>query len=153
MEATLSILETNLFKQLTHISLKFKGGNDEIVRNHLAGKLKEFKAYSEDLESKLRVTSESLIQAQDDLSSVSRDYESLKSDLDRRLEEKRLEEQDKLAQLRSEFLQTQLDVKAQHERDLQDSSRSHVDLLKDTKDRLELVTAQLSELTSTKYSL
>lgn len=59
-EASLSVVEINQFKQLTHLSLKFTGGNDEDIKKCLAKKLQEFKAANEDLRAKLENTENSL---------------------------------------------------------------------------------------------
>ena len=40
-DASLSIVETNQFKALTYLSLTFRKANDEMLKKHLAGKLKE----------------------------------------------------------------------------------------------------------------
>ena len=40
-DAALSIVETNQFKALTYLSLTFRKANDELLKKHLAGKLKE----------------------------------------------------------------------------------------------------------------
>jgi len=40
-DAALSIVETNQFKALTYLSLTFRRANDEMLKKHLAGKLKE----------------------------------------------------------------------------------------------------------------
>ena len=42
-EGTLNICENNLFRQIIHLSLRFRSGSDEIIKKHLAGKLKEYK--------------------------------------------------------------------------------------------------------------
>ena len=43
-DAALSIVETNQFKALTYLSLTFRKANDELLKKHLAGKLKEMSA-------------------------------------------------------------------------------------------------------------
>jgi len=40
-DATLSINETNQFRALTYLSLTFRRANDELLKKHLATKLKE----------------------------------------------------------------------------------------------------------------
>lgn len=41
--STLSIIETNRFKQLTHLQLSFRIGNDTIVKRYLANRLTQTK--------------------------------------------------------------------------------------------------------------
>jgi len=40
-DAALSIVETNQFKALTYLSLTFRRANDELLKKHLACKLKD----------------------------------------------------------------------------------------------------------------
>ena len=40
-DAALSIVETNQFKALTYLSLTFRKANDELLKKHLAAKLKD----------------------------------------------------------------------------------------------------------------
>lgn len=41
VDSALSIVETNQFKALTYLSLNFRKANDEMLKKHLAAKLKE----------------------------------------------------------------------------------------------------------------
>lgn len=52
-EAVLSITEANQFRELTHLSLKLKRGNDEAVKTHLANKLSRYKSATSDLEAEV----------------------------------------------------------------------------------------------------
>jgi chromosome segregation ATPase len=38
-EGTLSLIETNGFRELTHLFLKFRKGNDDAIKEHLAGRI------------------------------------------------------------------------------------------------------------------
>jgi len=48
-DASLSIVETNQFKALTHLSLSFRRANDEQLKKSLAEKLKQSKQQSLEL--------------------------------------------------------------------------------------------------------
>ena len=48
-DAALSIVETNQFKALTYLSLTFRKANDELLKKHLAGKLKEMSAQCQEM--------------------------------------------------------------------------------------------------------
>ena len=52
-DGALSIVETNQFKALTYLSLTFRKANDELLKKHLAAKLKE--ANNLNLEEKSKV--------------------------------------------------------------------------------------------------
>ena len=57
---TLNIIESNGFRQLVHLSLKFKQGDDENMKKYLATRLQEFKAENLDLKTKLENTEDAL---------------------------------------------------------------------------------------------
>merc|ERR1719258_159872 len=38
-EGTLSLIETNGFRELTHLFLRFRKGNDDAIKEHLAGRI------------------------------------------------------------------------------------------------------------------
>jgi len=46
-EAIVNIVENNNYRALTHMSLKYKQGNDEAIKKYLATKLKESKDQNE----------------------------------------------------------------------------------------------------------
>jgi hypothetical protein len=47
-DGTFEVIEANLFRQLAHISLKVRAGNDSSIKKYLAGKLQEFKVRAVD---------------------------------------------------------------------------------------------------------
>lgn len=55
-----SVVESNQFKELTHIGLCFRKGTDESVKQYLAAKMQGFKGDSADLSEKLRSCEEGL---------------------------------------------------------------------------------------------
>lgn len=58
--ATFSIVEVNNFKQLVHLSLKFKKADDEYTKQYLADRLHEFKVENAELKKRLESTEDSL---------------------------------------------------------------------------------------------
>jgi len=46
-DSTLSVVETNQFKHLSHLSLVFRQGNDTVLKQFLAGRLAEYKVRDE----------------------------------------------------------------------------------------------------------
>lgn len=42
-----SVVETNPFKELTHLSLKFRVGNDASIKTYLAARLRQVRCYRE----------------------------------------------------------------------------------------------------------
>lgn len=55
-ESVLSIVEMNQFKQLNHIALRFRPGNDAAIKRHLATRLNETKARAARLAEQLRAS-------------------------------------------------------------------------------------------------
>ncbi|KAJ1490493.1 hypothetical protein T484DRAFT_1777234, partial [Baffinella frigidus] len=53
-QAYLSIVETNQFKNLTHLKLEMRAGNDGAVKRYLAGELGKAKAHRDSLQAQLR---------------------------------------------------------------------------------------------------
>jgi len=152
-EANLNIIETNMFKQLTHLSLRLRSANDEIVKKHLAEKLREYKAGNEDLDEKLRHCEESLQSRTAEYYEVSRQLENLKSELDRKLEDRRLQEQEKLTALKEQMLENQSKMQNSYEQEKKSLEEKYDRQLNDLFRKVDTQAAQLSELTSVKYNL
>ncbi len=58
--AVFNVVQINNFKQLVHLSLKFRPCDDESLKKYLATRLQEFKAENEALRTKLETTEDSL---------------------------------------------------------------------------------------------
>jgi len=58
--ALLSMVETNPFKQLTHLSLQFRPGNDSSIKLYLAGRLNQMLSKSKELSDVLNDTERKL---------------------------------------------------------------------------------------------
>ncbi|KAJ3125039.1 Spindle assembly abnormal protein 6 [Nowakowskiella sp. JEL0407] len=81
--AVFSIIETNTFKHITHLSLRFVPGNDSSVKQYLANLVKEFKLENHRLQNQLSNTSTSLStrlkDAESTVSQLSFEIEKLKT--------------------------------------------------------------------------
>lgn len=152
-EATFNIIETNLFKQLVHLSLRFRSGNDEIIKTHLASRLKEFKASCEDLQQRLNQTEESLELRTAQYNDISRQYQTVKIENDRRLEERRLEDQEKLTTVRQQMLDTQLRMQNQFDYEKRALEEKYQKQLDETTGKLEHHQNKLNDLLGNKSSL
>ena len=75
-DAILSIVEANQFRELTHISLKMKRGNDDSVKTYLADRLGQFRQRMDTLEDQNNVLREELRRAQIERDSLLRDMDS-----------------------------------------------------------------------------
>ena len=47
-DSTLTVVETNQFKHLSHLSLVFRQGSDNVIKQFLANRLAEYKVSKED---------------------------------------------------------------------------------------------------------
>jgi hypothetical protein len=75
---TFSVIETNSFKHINHLSLRFIPGNDFTTKTHLAGVVKELKKQLASTEALLHEANESLSLSQSTLKSGSNEMESLR---------------------------------------------------------------------------
>ena len=80
--ASLSIVEANQFRELTHFSLRLRRGNDEAVKQYLASRLTHFKTFSVSLEEKLRITEEELRRTQHGKEQISVSHTALQNELE-----------------------------------------------------------------------
>jgi len=88
-DSLFSIVESNHFRELTHIALRLRKGSDEVVKQHLATKLRASKSEASTLGQKLSVNSEALSQSRrqvDELASRSRIVSEERAHLEQTLE-------------------------------------------------------------------
>ncbi|KAI8816847.1 uncharacterized protein EV422DRAFT_544221 [Fimicolochytrium jonesii] len=107
--ATFQVIETNNFRNITHISLKFIPGNDDAVKRYLAKLVKELKIENSGVKSKLDVTEISL-------ATRLRDAEALTATLTAELEKMKLNHAEQMSR-----------VQLQH---AEDSAREREDLIR-----------------------
>ncbi|KAJ3304287.1 Spindle assembly abnormal protein 6 [Kappamyces sp. JEL0829] len=74
---TFNIVETNSFKHITHLSLKFTPGNDSTTKNHLAGVVRDLKEQLASTRSMLRDTRDSYSDAQAAMAAGRKELEEL----------------------------------------------------------------------------
>lgn len=60
LESMLSIVEANQFRELTHLALRLRPGTDEVVKQHLAGKLRACRSERTELAQGLKEREEAL---------------------------------------------------------------------------------------------
>ncbi|KAJ7555211.1 hypothetical protein O6H91_05G026800 [Diphasiastrum complanatum] len=86
-DSAFSVVETNQFKHLSHLSLCFRQGNDSTIKSYLAGRLAEFKCANADLHGKLRRTLLSLEKALQDVNGLTSELSELKENNSRVISE------------------------------------------------------------------
>lgn len=124
-DGTFSIVESNNFRELTHIALRCRQGSDEVVKQHLAGKLRLLRQGAAELQERLRLSDEALSSTRrqaDELGTRARVVAEERQHLERTLEATHLRE---VAELRSEHLRAIAELQQQA---LSERSRLEADL-------------------------
>ncbi|KAK7484096.1 hypothetical protein BaRGS_00024708 [Batillaria attramentaria] len=151
----LNVVETNPFKHLIHLSLKFVPGSDSDIKKYLADCLKQLKDTNSLLQQKLEHTSmdlsQRLKQTQDSLSSKAAELESLKTEWNARMGDVKARHKEEMAVEKEKALQLQSGLQQRLERDRRELEQAHTKIVKQMEGRLyELETAN-KELTDKKY--
>ncbi|XP_076462246.1 spindle assembly abnormal protein 6 homolog [Babylonia areolata] len=153
--ALLNVVETNPFKHLIHLSLKFAPGSDSDIKKYLADCLKQLKDTNSLLQQKLEHTSADLSQRlrerEEALSSKTMELESLKSEWTARISETKARHKEELTAEREKALQTQGSFQQRQERDRRELEQAHTKIVKQMEGRLFELEAANKELTDKKY--
>ncbi|CAG9327491.1 unnamed protein product [Blepharisma stoltei] len=152
-EATFSISEINYMRSLSHITLRFRGANDELIKAHLASRVKEYKACSEELQAKLNSTEEMLELKSAQFNDISRQFQTIKIENERKLEERRLEDQEKLTTVRQQMLDTQLSMQNQFDYERRVLEEKYQKTIQELNEKLEAHQNRLNEVLGNKTSL
>ncbi|XP_055020824.1 spindle assembly abnormal protein 6 homolog isoform X2 [Boleophthalmus pectinirostris] len=150
--ATLSVVETNAFKHLNHLSLRLSPGSDRDVKDYLASCLSRLKEEKEELDLRLKRTEEDLSRqlscTQQTLCEKSKELEKLRSEwtsqtssLSSRYSEELQSEREKTLELQSR-LQEQADHLRQ---ELESSHRISSQQLHSRVSELEMSCRELTE--------
>lgn len=153
--SSLSVVETNAFKHLNHLSLRLSAGSDREVKDYLAScltRLKEekevlelrLKRTEEDLSRQLSCTQQTLCEKSKELEKLRSEWTSQTSSLSSRYTEELQSERDKALELQRR-LQEQAD---QLRQELESTHRSSSQQLRSRLNELE---ASCRELTERKY--
>ena len=151
-EGTLNICENNLFRQITHLSLRLRSGSDEIVKKHLAGKLKEYKSLCESLEIRLSQCEELLQLKTAECKDSTKELEILNSEFERKIEETKLIWQDKLNNMKQQMVETQYKISTQSDQEKRYLAEKLEKQLEDTIFKLDSTQNKLNEVSASKYA-
>ncbi|XP_024114482.1 spindle assembly abnormal protein 6 homolog [Oryzias melastigma] len=153
--ASFSVVETNAFKHLNHLSLRLAQGSDRELKDYLAACLASMKAEKQALDLKLKKTEEDLSRqlsyAQQTLSDKTRELDKLRSEwtnqsscLSSRHAQELQQEREKAAELQSRFQQEVEQLRQELEKEQRRSSQQ-------MQGRLGELEASCKELTEKKY--
>ncbi|XP_070602575.1 spindle assembly abnormal protein 6 homolog isoform X2 [Erythrolamprus reginae] len=148
----LNVVETNPFKHLTHLSLKFLPGNDAEIKKFLASCLKSTKEEKVLLEQKLSRTEEDLTRqlnyTQQTLLEKSRELDNLRSEWTSKLASLNSKHTQELSNEKEKTLQAQALYQQQNDqqkRDLENVHQKTVQQLQNRLKELELANKDLME--------
>ncbi|XP_033120832.1 spindle assembly abnormal protein 6 homolog [Anneissia japonica] len=153
--ATLSVVQTNAFKHLTHLSLKLLPGMDADVKKYLADCLKNLKDEKSSLESRLQSTeadlSQRLRQTQEALSARSSELDSLKLEWSSRISNLTAQHSNELLAERKKAVESLTEFQARVEREKHETELSYQQKLQQLEEKLAQQDSSNKELVDRKY--
>nr|XP_009920007.1 PREDICTED: LOW QUALITY PROTEIN: spindle assembly abnormal protein 6 homolog [Haliaeetus albicilla] len=151
----LNVVETNPFKHLTHLSLKFLPGNDAEIKKFLASCLKCLKEDKMMLEEKLRKTEEDLTRqlsyTQQSLSEKSRELDKLKNEWTSYTTALTNKHTQELTNEKERALQAQAQYQQQHEQQKKELENLHQKSIQQLQNRLSELEVINKDLTERRY--
>ncbi|XP_078656679.1 spindle assembly abnormal protein 6 homolog [Branchiostoma floridae x Branchiostoma belcheri] len=153
--AHLNIVETNPFKHLTHLSLRFAPGNDTDVKKYLAVCLKNLKEERSSLQNKLESTEAELSQrlrnTQDALSAKSVELDKLKSELQTTTSSLTNKHVQEVTSEREKALKVQTDLQQQIEHTRRELEQTHRQASRQLETRVGELEKVNKDLTDRRY--
>lgn len=114
VEANLCIVESNQFREITHLSLKLHKGSDEYLKNHLAYRMNRYKAYSSSLENSINRLQDKLNEVNDALKFSQNTLVSLNADVNRNIGKIEIDKQQEITSLKDNFFGEMDSLKKAH---------------------------------------
>uniref|UniRef100_A0A8C3SVQ0 Spindle assembly abnormal protein 6 homolog n=1 Tax=Chelydra serpentina TaxID=8475 RepID=A0A8C3SVQ0_CHESE len=153
--AFLNVVETNPFKHLTHLSLKFLPGNDAEIKKFLAICLKCIKEEKSLLEQKLKKTEDDLTRqlsyTQQSLSEKSRELDKLRSEWTSHTTTLTNKHTQELTNEKEKALQVQTQYQQQHEQQKKELESLHQKSIQQLQNRLSELEIANKDLTERRY--
>ncbi|NWH29802.1 SAS6 protein, partial [Chloropsis hardwickii] len=152
---SLNVVETNPFKHLTHLSLKFLPGTDAEIKKFLANCLKCLKEDKLMLEEKLKKTEEDLTRqlnyTQQSLSEKSRELDKLKNEWTSYTTALSNKHSQELTNEKERALQAQTQYQQQHEQQKKELENLHQKSIQQLQNRLSELEVINKDLTERRY--
>ncbi|XP_064284190.1 spindle assembly abnormal protein 6 homolog isoform X2 [Passer domesticus] len=152
---SLNVVETNPFKHLTHLSLKFLPGTDAEIKKFLANCLKCLKEDKMMLEEKLKRTEEDLTRqlsyTQQSLSEKSRELDKLKNEWTSYTTALSNKHSQELTSEKERALQAQTQYQQQHEQQKKELENLHQKSIQQLQNRLSELEVINKDLTERRY--
>ncbi|NXM62560.1 SAS6 protein, partial [Illadopsis cleaveri] len=152
---SLNVVETNPFKHLTHLSLKFLPGTDAEIKKFLANCLKCLKEDKMMLEEKLKKTEEDLTRqlsyTQQSLAEKSRELDKLKNEWTSYTTALSNKHSQELTSEKERALQAQTQYQQQHEQQKKELENLHQKSIQQLQNRLSELEVINKDLTERRY--
>ncbi|KAL3867901.1 hypothetical protein ACJMK2_040745 [Sinanodonta woodiana] len=153
--ASLNVVETNAFKHLTHLSLKFLPGSDADVKKYLADCLKQYKDTNALLQQRLEHTdadlNHRLKQTQEILTSKTIELDNLKAEWTAKLNDLTACHKQEMAAEKERAYQLQSSSQQHQEQERKEIEQAHTKVVKQLESRLHELEACNKDLTDRKY--
>ena len=143
-------METNQFKALTHLSLKFREANDQSLKQYLAVRLAEERASNEKLRQRIDGLEDHLSAKNSDLERASMDLHKLQSDRDKTVEQLLLDEQKKLNELKETSFEREKAMQREFDSQKKELTSYYESNIKELQNKLERALKENSDLTNIK---
>ena len=152
-ESMLSIVETNLFKQLSHIALRFRPGNDSAIKRHLATRLIESKGHASALSEQLLASEAANAERSSEVASLQTRVAQMEVAETALRAELGSTHAEALALARAEALKETIETKQQYEQDKSALEAHHRTSEEGLRRRVTELEREVKTLTDRKYEL
>eukprot|EP00933_Yihiella_yeosuensis_P030490 TRINITY_DN24135_c0_g1_i1.p1 TRINITY_DN24135_c0_g1~~TRINITY_DN24135_c0_g1_i1.p1 ORF type:complete len:646 (-),score=153.02 TRINITY_DN24135_c0_g1_i1:125-2062(-) len=152
-ESLFSIIESNHFRELTHIALRLRQGSDEVVKQHLAKKLKASRTEASSLSERLASSEEALTHSRkqnDELTARARVVSEERLRLEQSME---ATHQRELAELRQEHNRAFADLQRTSTEERAKLEKEHCQALQDAVSKAKAAESANEELQAQRMSL
>ncbi|RUS71942.1 hypothetical protein EGW08_020301 [Elysia chlorotica] len=150
-----NIVETNPFRHLNHLSLKFLPGSDADIKSHLADCLKQMKETNSLIQHKYEHTSSDLNrqlqETKEHLANKSAELDSLKLEWSSRVTDVSSKHKEELALEREKNIQFQSSLQVRFEKERRELEQAQSKLVKQLETRLEQLETSNKDLIDRKY--
>ncbi|KAK3091357.1 hypothetical protein FSP39_019232 [Pinctada imbricata] len=152
---TLNVIETNPFKHLTHLSLKFIPGTDSDIKKYLADCLKQLKDTNSLLQQRLEHTDMDLNQrlhhTQEALQSKTIELDNIKAEWTAKMNDMAAKHKHEMATEKEKTIQMQSSFQQRQDRERKDLEQAHMKIVKQLESRMYEAEAANKDLTDRKY--
>jgi spindle assembly abnormal protein 6 len=132
-----SIIEMNEFKQLTHISLQMRQGNDSAIKSYLASRLSLYMSKCSTMQLQLSSTTNELKSELSERNNIAKALEEIKSHKDVAEESLRSAHTNEIAHIQMTFMNQADDARKRYENQLE-TARNEIDKLRSENKQISL---------------